>query len=220
VQGKTSTQDEQKTSPPPQNATQGTQKPDQPVPPQDQGGGKAAQGQDPPTPNPVQPVQPVVLKPPPAVLNLTPSSFRPEAGKKVVVVAELSPSQDGASYQLNWGDGSAVETVSKSSTHRYQKAKMYKVSARTVVGGSQLNREILLQVGPLIWPRVTVLLASVAGMGLLSLHMLLNVTTGCRWDVSKLTFVGKQPYVSLSFVPDVGPAEQRITFLKTKRRSG
>jgi len=67
---------------------------------------------------------------------------------------------------------------------------------------------------------VTVSLASMAGVGFWILHMLLNVTTGCRWDVPKVTVVGPQPYVSLSFVPDVGPAEERITFLKTKRRSG
>lgn len=187
---------------------------------QGQDAGKVTGIQSAPTPHPVSPVHPVVLKPPPAVLNLTPSSFQPKVGKKVVVVAALNPSQAGASYQLDWGDGSAVETVSKSGTHRYQKAKMYKVSAKTVVGNSQLHREIVLQVGPVIWRRVIVLLASVAGMGLWSLHMLLNVTTGCRWDVPKVTFVGPQTYVSLSFVPDVGPAEERITFLKTKRRSG
>jgi hypothetical protein len=67
---------------------------------------------------------------------------------------------------------------------------------------------------------VTVSLASMAGVGFWILHMLLNVTTGCRWDVPKVTVVGPQPYVSLSFVPDMGPAEERITFLKTKRRSG
>jgi hypothetical protein len=67
---------------------------------------------------------------------------------------------------------------------------------------------------------VTASLASLAGAGFWILHMLLNVTTGCRWDVPKVTVVGPQPHVSLSFVPDVGPAEERITFLKTKRRSG
>jgi hypothetical protein len=66
----------------------------------------------------------------------------------------------------------------------------------------------------------TASLASLAGAGFWVLHMLLNVTTGCRWDVPKVTVVGPQPYVSLSFVPDVGSAEERITFLKKKRRSG
>ena len=67
---------------------------------------------------------------------------------------------------------------------------------------------------------VTASLASLAGAGFWILHMLLNVTTGCRWDVPKVTVVGPQPHVSLSFVPDVGAAEECITFLKTKRRSG
>jgi PKD domain len=158
---------------------------------------------------------------PPPVLNLTASSSRPAVGKRVVVTAALNPSHAGTSYQLNWGDGSAVETVSDSATHRYAKAKTYTVLARTTtVDKLQLNHEIVLHVQPVIWPRVTVLLASMAGLGLLSLPMLVNVTTGCRWDTPKMTFVDKQPYVSLSFVPDVGPAEERITFLKTKRRSG
>ena len=211
-QGNTSTEDGQPASPPPQHTPQDASKPDQSGPPKSLDGGNFVQVHQ-PTPDP-----PFL---PPPVLNLTTSSSRPVAGKQVVVTAALNPSHAGTSYQLNWGDGSAVETVSDSATHRYAKAKTYTVSARTTtVDKMQLNHEIVLQVQPVIWPRVTVMLASVAGLGLLSLPMLVNVSTGCRWDVPKVTVVGPQPHVSLSFVPDVGAAEERITFLKTKRRSG
>ncbi|WP_433969410.1 hypothetical protein [Tunturiibacter gelidiferens] len=141
-------------------------------------------------------------------------------GGKIVVVPALTPSQEGTSYQLDWGDGSAKETVSESGTHRYAKPKLYKVSARARVGNSEFNREILLQVGPAIWPRVAVLLTTIAGVGLFGLHTLLKVTTGCRWDVPKMKLLGRETYVSLSFVPAVGPAEERITFSKKRRRSG
>jgi hypothetical protein len=211
-QGNTSTESGQTASPPPQHTPQDTPKPDQSGSPKSRDGGNVARAID----GHIQDQH----RPPPPVLNLTASSSRPVVGKQVVVEAALNPSHAGTSYQLNWGDGSAVETVRNSATHRYAKAKMYKVSARTVVDNRQLNREILLQVGPAILTPVIVMLASLAGLGLLSLHMLVNVTTGCRWDTPKMTFVGQQPYVSLSFVPDVGPAEESITLLKTKRRSG
>jgi len=71
-------------------------------------------------------------------LTLTTKTLRPVVGRDVVVVAALEPpSLAGASYRLNWGDGSAVETVNESGTHRYAKAKLYKVSASTVVGRSE-----------------------------------------------------------------------------------
>ena len=165
-----------------------------------------------PPPPPMPPIQPPVL-------TLSPSPSRPAVGTTVVVTAKLDPSQNQTSYKLDWGDGSPVETISKSATHRYTKTNTYKVWARTTTAdGEELNREIMLPV--VVWPWVTVSLASVAGVGFLSLHMLVNLTTGCRWDAPKMTFVGKQPYVSLSFVPDVGPAEERITILNKSRRSG
>ncbi len=177
---------------------------------------KVAETQN-PTPHSPPPPPPPPVQPP--VLNLSSSPSRPAVGTTVVVTAELIPSRDGTSYELNWGDGSPWETVSKSATHRYTKTNTYKVSARTrIADGKELNREIMLPV--VVWPWVTVSLASVAGVGFLSLHMLVNLTTGCRWDTPKMTFVGKQPYVSLSFVPDVGPAEERITILDKSRRSG
>jgi hypothetical protein len=185
---------------------------------QSQGGdaGKVTETQN-PTPHPPPPPPPPPPVQPP-VLNLSPSPHRPAVGTTVVVTAKLNPPQAMKNYELNWGDGSPVETVSESATHRYTKANTYKVSARTIAGDKELNREIMLPV--VVWPWVTVSLASVAGVGFLSLHMLVNLTTGCRWDTPKMTFVGRQPYVSLSFVPDVGPAEERITILDKKRRSG
>ena len=74
-------------------------------------------------------------------LTLTTTTRRPVVGKDVVVVAALEPALAGASYRLNWGDGSAAETVSGSGqgTHHYAKAKLYKVSASTVVGTSRLE---------------------------------------------------------------------------------
>lgn len=141
-------------------------------------------------------------------------------GRKIVVVPALTPSHAGTSYQLNWGDGSAMETVTDSGTHRYAKPKLYKVSARAVVGTSELNREILLQVGPVVPPWVAVLLTTIAGVGLWGMHTLVKVTTGCRWDVPKMKLLGRETYVSLSFVSDMGPAEERITFSKKRRRSG
>jgi hypothetical protein len=144
-------------------------------------------------------------------------------GRKISVVPALTPSQAGTSYELDWGDGSAKETVTESGTHLYAKPKLYKVSAQAKVGNDELHREILLQVGPVdpgIWPRFAVLLTTIAGVGLWGMHTLLKVTTGCRWDVPKMKLLGRETYVSLSFVPDVGPAEERITFSKKRRRSG
>jgi hypothetical protein len=155
-----------------------------------------------------------------AALTLTTKTRRPVVGKDVVVVAGLEPSQAGASYRVNWGDGSAVETVSESGlgTHRYGKAKLYKVSASTVVGDSHLNHEILLQVGP-VAPRIDWMLAALAGLAALFLHFFLppNFTAIPRWGapgVPQMTLLNREPYLSLSFEPGVGPAEEDITFSK------
>jgi hypothetical protein len=159
-----------------------------------------------------------------SALTLTTKTNRPVVGKDVVVVAALEPSHPGASYRLNWGDGSAVETVSESGTHRYAKAKMYKVSASTVVGDSQLNHEILVQVGP-VAPRIDWLLAALAGVAALLLHFppLPKLTASCRWGapgVPQMTLLNREPYLSLSFEPGARPAEEDITFSKKRRKSG
>ena len=153
-------------------------------------------------------------------LTLTPKTRRPVVGKDVVVVAALEPALSGASYRLNWGDGSPAETVSGSGqgTHHYAKAKLYKVSASTVVGDSHLNHEILLQVGP-VAPRIDWLLAALAGLAALFLHFppVPKVTASFRWGapgVPQMTLLNREPYLSLSFEPGVGPAEEDITFSK------
>jgi hypothetical protein len=144
---------------------------------------------------------------------------RPVVGRDVVVAAALEPSQAGASYRLNWGDGSAMETVSGAGTHRYAKAKMYKVSASTAVGDSHLNHEILLQVGPVVWPRVVGLMAVLAaGLAFGGMHLFVpKLTASARWGapgVPEMTLLNREPYMSLSFEPGVGPAEEDITFSK------
>jgi hypothetical protein len=153
-----------------------------------------------------------------SALTLTTKTRRPVVGRDVVVVAALEPSQTGASYRLNWGDGSAVETVSDSGTHRYAKAKMYKVSASTVVGDSRLNHEILLQVAPVIWPRVVVLMALLAAVAFGAMHLFVpKLTASARWGapgVPEMTLLNREPYLSLSFEPGVRPAEEDITFSK------
>ena len=174
--------------------------------------------------DPVSPQVVVVREPasapvlPLAVLSLTTKTLRPVVGKDVVVVAALDPSRGGASYRLNWGDGSAVESVSESGTHRYAKAKLYKVSASTVVGESHLNHEILLQVGPVMWPRIAGLMALLAGLTFGTMHLLVpKVTASFRWgapEVPQMTLLNREPYLSLSFEPGVGPAEEDITFSK------
>jgi len=150
-------------------------------------------------------------------------------GKDVVVVAALEPALSGASYRLNWGDGSPAETVSGSGqgTHHYAKAKLYKVSASTVVGDSHLNHEILLQVGPVgpFWPRFDWVLAALAGLAALRLHFpgVPKLTVSPRWGapgVPEMTLLNREPYLSLSFEPGVGPAEEDITFAKKRRKSG
>jgi hypothetical protein len=166
-------------------------------------------------PEPLPKTDPIL---PLAALTLTTKTRRPVVGRDVVVVAALEPSQAGTSYRVNWGDGSAVETVSEAGTHRYAKAKLYKVSASTVVGESHLNHEILLQVGPVLWPRIAGLMALLAGLTFGTMHLLVpKVTASFRWgapEVPQMTLLNREPYLSLSFEPGVGPAEEDITFSK------
>jgi hypothetical protein len=174
--------------------------------------------------NPVSPEVVVVKEPvrvpvlPLAALTLTTKTPRPVVGRDVVVVAALEPARAGASYRLNWGDGSAVETVSDSGTHRYAKAKLYKVSASTVVGTSELNHEILLQVGPVVSSRIDLLMAVLAGLAACSLiGFVPKLSATFRWGapgVPEMKLLNREPYLSLSFEPGVGPAEEEITFSK------
>ena len=149
-------------------------------------------------------------------------------GKDVIVVPALEPAQPGASYRLNWGDGSAVETVSEAGTHHYAKAQLYKVSASTVVGTSELNHEMLLQVEPIgggVGPKVFVgLLAALAGLSFWVSHLIVpKLSASVRWGtpgVPEMKLLSREPYLSLSFEPGVGPAEEDITFSKKRRKSG
>jgi hypothetical protein len=157
---------------------------------------------------------------PVAALTLTTKTNRPVVGRDVIVMAALEPSHPGASYRVNWGDGSPVETVNESGrgTHRYAKAKPYTVSASTVVGDRELNHEVLLQVGP-VAPRIDWLLAALAGLAALFLHFppVPKLTASCRWGapgVPEMKLLSREPYMSLSFEPGVGPAEENITFSK------
>ena len=163
--------------------------------------------------------------PPPEALTLTAKTLQPVVDKDVAVVAALNPLHAGASYRLDWGDGT-VETVNDSGAgrHRYAKAKKYKVSASTVVAGRELNHEILLQVGP-VWPRFDWLLGALAGLAAVFLHFPSppKLTAVPRWGepgVPEMTLLNREPYLSLSFEPGVGPAEEDITFAKKRRKSG
>jgi hypothetical protein len=148
-------------------------------------------------------------------------------GKDVVVVATLEPAQPGASYRLNWGDGSAVETVSESGTHRYERVKTYKVSASTVVQSSELHHELLLTVKPAVGPEVAELMAVLAGLALGATFIFLpKFSATFHWGAPgapEMRLLSREPYASLSFEPGVGPAEERITFLNIlnkRRKSG
>jgi hypothetical protein len=158
-------------------------------------------------------------------LTLIPKTPRPVVGKDVVVEPMLEPSEAGAIYRLNWGDGSRVETVSGSGTvtHRYAKAEVYKVSASTVVRGRELNHEILVQVGPVMPPSVDLLLAALAGLGAWLLHFPPKLTTRFRWGtpgVPEMKLLSREPYLSLSFEPGVRPPKEDISFAKKRRKSG
>jgi hypothetical protein len=176
----------------------------------------------------VTPVGQTVTIPPLAALTLRTKTARPVVGKDVVVAAALEPAHAGATYRLNWGDGSPVQTVNASgeATHRYAKAKPYTVSASAVVDDRELNHEVLLQVG-LFWPRYDWLLAALAGLAALFLHFppvpVPTLTASPRWGtpgVPEMTLLNREPYLSLSFKPGVRPAEEDITFSKKRRKSG
>ena len=162
----------------------------------------------------------------PSTLTLRAKTDRPVVGKDVVVVAALEPSRAGASYRLNWGDGSPVEIVDESGrgTHRYAKAKPYTVSASAVVDDRELNHEVLVKVGP-VAPRIDWMLAALAGLAALFLHFppVPKLTASCRWGapgVPEMKLLSREPYLSLSFEPGVGPAEGDISFAKKRRKSG
>lgn len=150
-------------------------------------------------------------------------------GKDVVVTPVLAPSQSGTNYRLNWGDGSAVETVNDFGTHHYVKAQVYKVSASARVGGSELNREILLDVRRSVWPPVlTGLLAVLAGLTFWGTHpsAMRIITVSSRLGapgMPRMTLLTREPYASWSFEPGARPAEGRISFFKNfkkRRKSG
>jgi hypothetical protein len=217
----------------PQQPTPNTQQPGSPTPNTSTPGAPTSSaqpltghGSNGPTPQPnvggggvVPPQIPQVV-----ALTLTANPKLPEVGKDVVVVPELKPSRAGASYQLNWGDGSPVETVSDSGRHHYAKAKTYKVSATTVAGGSQLNHEMLLEVRPLVWPPVVTLIA-VLGLACGAMHFIIKslLSTSFRLGapgVPVIRLLSHVPYASWSFEPGMRPPEGRITFLKERRKSG
>ncbi len=159
-------------------------------------------------------------------LMLAQKTHKPVAGKEVVVEAALTPQQDGVTYQLDWGDGSALESVRAPglAEHRYPAAKTYTVSASTYVDGSYLHRKISLQVAPVLWPRVVSALALVGGLPFLGWHLaklLLSATfrVGAP-GVPEIRLLGKEPYVSLSFESGMGPAEERITFARLRQKTG
>ena len=164
--------------------------------------------------------------PPMPALMLISKSHKPVAGKEVVVEATLTPQSDGATYQLDWGDGSAMETVRAPglAEHRYTTAKTYTVSASTYVDGSHLYRQILLQVAPVVWPRVMSALAFVGALPFLGWHLVrLLLSASFRVGapgVPEMRLLSREPYVSLSFEPGVRPAEERITFPGLRRKSG
>ena len=157
-------------------------------------------------------------------LTLTANPKQPQVGKDVVVVPELKPSRAGATYKLNWGDGSPVETVSDFGKHRYAKAQKYKVSASTMAGSSELNYEMLLKVRPLVWPPVVTLIA-VLGLACGAMHFIIKslFSTSFRLGapgVPVIRLLSRVPYASWSFEPGMRPPEGRITFLKERRKSG
>ena len=164
--------------------------------------------------------------PPMPALMLASKTHKPVAGKEVVVEATLTPQSDGATYQLDWGDGSAMETVRAPglAEHRYTTAKTYTVSASTYVDGSHLYHQIALQVAPVVWPRVMSALAFVGGLPFLGWHLVrLLLSAGFRVGapgVPEMRLLGREPYVSLSFEPGVRAAEERITFPGLRRKTG
>jgi hypothetical protein len=146
-------------------------------------------------------------------------------GKEVDVVAALVPAQAGTSYKLDWGDGSPVEMISDSASHHYTKAKLYKVSASAIVGDSELNHEIVLNVTPsIVPPLVAGMLALLGACAFAGTPHLFRPTVTMVGrlgtpGVPEMRLLTRKPYASLSFVPGVKPAEERFSFLK-RRKSG
>ena len=175
---------------------------------------------------PIKPLPDPISHPPMHALMLASKTHKPVAGKEVVVEATLTPQSDGATYQLDWGDGSAMETVRAPglAEHRYTTAKTYTVSASTYVDGSHLYHQIALQVAPVVWPRVMSALAFVGGLPFLGWHLVrLLLSAGFRVGapgVPEMRLLGREPYVSLSFEPGVRAAEERITFPGLRRKTG
>lgn len=216
--------------PPPQSPVQPMNTPQQPQQPAPMTPAPVAPRSDVPKPDvpPVEVVPVVVPDHAPQTvpaLTLTTRTSRPVTGKDVVVEAALIPQELGTTYQLNWGDGSAAETVSAPGwgVHRYPAAKMYTVSASTVVGGSHLYHEIPLDVRrPVaIWYRIAGLMAALAGLSFWVSHLLVpKLSASARWGapaVPEMKLLSREPYLSLSFEPGVGPTEEDITFSKKRR---
>lgn len=175
---------------------------------------------------PREPSPQPITRPSMPALMLTQKTDKPVAGKEVVVEAALTPQPDGVTYQLDWGDGSALESVRAPGLagHRYAAAKTYTVSASTNVDGSHLYHQILLQVAPVVWPRVLSALALAGMLPFLGWHLaklLLSATFRAGAPgVPEIRLLGKEPYVSLSFEPSAGPAEGRITFTRLRQKTG
>jgi hypothetical protein len=171
-----------------------------------------------------------VVPPPPPPLQIVPAltlsakTDRPVVGKDVEVVPALDPAEPGAQYQLNWGDGSKVEIVSGKASHHYAKAKRYTVSASTKVNGSELNHQIVLDVGPVVWHRVVSVMAVLAGAAFFFFKPgappLPKLSVSSRWGepgVPEMKLLTREPYASLSFEPGLGPEEESITFASKGR---
>jgi hypothetical protein len=172
--------------------------------------------------------QQVVPPPPPLprqilpALTLSAKTDRPVVGRDVEVVPALEPAEPGTKYQLDWGDGSK-EIVSGRASHHYAKAKRYTVSATTKVNGSELNHEIVLDVGPVVWHRVVSVMAVLAGAAFFFIKPrvpLPKFSVSSRWGepgVPEMTLLTREPYASLSFEPGLGPEEESITFASKGR---
>jgi hypothetical protein len=110
--------------------------------------------------------------------------------------------------------------------HHYAKAKLYKVSASAVVGNNELNHEIMLDVTPSIVPPLVAGMLALLGACAIAgrpLHLPQpKLSMVPRWGapgVPEMRLLSREPYASLSFVPGVRPAEERISFFKKIRKS-
>jgi hypothetical protein len=155
-------------------------------------------------------------------LTLSANTDRPVVGKDIEVVPALNPAVAGTKYQLDWGDGSK-ETVSGKASHHYAKANRYKVSASTVSNGFQLNHQIVLDVGPVVWHRVVSVMAVLAGAAFFFIRPhppLPKFSVSSRWgepDAPEMKLLNREPYTSLRFEPGLGPEEDSITFASRGR---